>query len=154
MKRVVSEQRLGFVATVCPDGTPNLSPKGTTAVWDGDHLVFADIRSPATVKNLRLNPAIEINVVDPIVRKGFRFKGTGRVLEGGPLFSEIREFFRRERGLNAERVQSIVLIEVTQARPLVSPAYDDGASEQEISERWTRYFTALRGEEAAEAVSD
>jgi len=22
-------QRLGFVASVCPDGTPNLSPKGT-----------------------------------------------------------------------------------------------------------------------------
>ena len=33
MKRVVEEQRLGFVATVSPDGTPNLSPKGTTAVW-------------------------------------------------------------------------------------------------------------------------
>jgi len=46
MKRLVSEQRLGFVATVCPDGTPNLSPKGTTAVWDDDHIVFADIRSP------------------------------------------------------------------------------------------------------------
>ena len=28
MQRVVSEQRLGFIATVCPDGSPNLSPKG------------------------------------------------------------------------------------------------------------------------------
>lgn len=25
MRRVLTEQRLGFVATVCPDGTPNLS---------------------------------------------------------------------------------------------------------------------------------
>src|SRR5690242_17710078 len=32
MKRVVTEQRLAFVATVCPDGTPNLLPKGTSAV--------------------------------------------------------------------------------------------------------------------------
>jgi len=47
MKRVVEEQRLGFVATVCPDGTPNLSPKGTVSVWDDDHLVFANIRSRA-----------------------------------------------------------------------------------------------------------
>ena len=31
MQRVVLEQRLGFHATVCPDGTPNLSPKGTTS---------------------------------------------------------------------------------------------------------------------------
>lgn len=37
MKRVVRDQRLGFVATVCADGTPNLSPKGTTAVWGDEH---------------------------------------------------------------------------------------------------------------------
>ena len=70
MKRVVREQRLGFVATVCPDGTPNLSPKGTTTVWDDDHLVFAHLYSPNTVENLRHNPAIEINVVDVFSRKG------------------------------------------------------------------------------------
>ena len=28
MKRVVRQQRFGFIATVCPDGSPNLSPKG------------------------------------------------------------------------------------------------------------------------------
>jgi hypothetical protein len=43
MKRVVSEQKLGFCATVCHDGSPNLSPKGSTGVWDDDHLFFADI---------------------------------------------------------------------------------------------------------------
>jgi len=76
MKRVVREQRLGFVATVCPDGSPNLSPKGTTNVWDDDHLVFCDLNSPQTVANLREKPAIEVNVVDPIARKGYRFKGS------------------------------------------------------------------------------
>ncbi len=85
MQQVVREQRLGFVATVCPDGTPNLSPKGTTAVLDDDHLVFADIWSPGTVDNLRRNPWIEINVVDPVARKGYRFKGHATVLDGGPL---------------------------------------------------------------------
>lgn len=40
MKRVFEEQALGFVATVSSDGTPNLSPKGTTSVWDDEHLVF------------------------------------------------------------------------------------------------------------------
>lgn len=49
MKRVLDEQRLGFVALVCPDGTPNLSPKGTTTIWDDEHIVFADICSPGTL---------------------------------------------------------------------------------------------------------
>lgn len=52
MKRVVNHQRLAYVASVCSDGTPNMSPKGTTAVWDDDHLVFAHLHSPQTVANI------------------------------------------------------------------------------------------------------
>jgi hypothetical protein len=43
MERVVSEQRLGFVATVCPDGTSSLSPKGTTSSG-----LLPDTSSPGT----------------------------------------------------------------------------------------------------------
>lgn len=74
MKRVLNEQRLGFIASVCPDGTPNLSPKGTTTVWDDEHIIFADICSPGTVANVQQRPIVEINVVDPVARKGYRFK--------------------------------------------------------------------------------
>ena len=120
MKRVVNEQRLGFVATVCPDGTPNLSPKGTTAVWDDDHIVFADIRSPATVANLRRNPSTEINVVDPMVRKGYRFKGVASVLTEGALFERILDFYRAERNLDDSRIRirSFVLVKIEEALPV------------------------------------
>jgi len=93
MKRLVTEQRLAYVATVCPDGTPNVSPKGTIAVWDDDHLVFADIRSPGTIANLKKNPAVELNVVDPFARKGYRFKGRGKAIVEGELFEEIMRFY-------------------------------------------------------------
>ena len=49
MQRVVREQKLGYVATVCPDGTPQPLPKGTKRSWDENRLVFADIASPRTV---------------------------------------------------------------------------------------------------------
>src|SRR6185503_3661471 len=95
MQRVVQEQRLGFVATVCPDGTPNLSPKGTTLVWDDDHLVFANIRSPGTLANLRQNASVEINVVDPFVRKGYRFKGIATILESGVDYDKAIAFYEK-----------------------------------------------------------
>src|SRR5215217_9120725 len=79
MQRVVREQRLGFVASVGADGMPNLSPKGTTDVWDDDHLWFADICSPQTTANIRRGSWVEVNVVDPFVRKGYRFKGPAEV---------------------------------------------------------------------------
>jgi predicted pyridoxine 5'-phosphate oxidase superfamily flavin-nucleotide-binding protein len=43
MRRIVGEQRLCFAATICEDGTANLSPKGTVTVRDDDHLMIADI---------------------------------------------------------------------------------------------------------------
>ena len=70
MKNLLSKQKLGFVATVSPDSTPNLSPKGTIIVWNND-LIFADIKSPNTIANLKKNPSIEINVVDPLIRRGY-----------------------------------------------------------------------------------
>src|SRR3954467_2384274 len=88
MRRVVEEQSLGFVATVRPDGTPSLSPKGTTRVR-GDQLVFLHLCSPGTVANLAVNPAVEVNVVDPILRKGWRFAGRGTVHTSGPVFEQI-----------------------------------------------------------------
>ena len=147
MKRVVRQQRLAFVATVCPDNSPNLSPKGTIAVWDDDHLLFANIRSPQTIKNLRLNPAIEINVVDPFVRKGYRFKGTAAVLDSGAEYEKMIAPFAA-RGVS-NPIGEMVVITVKQARPLISPAYDLGASEQEVRERWERHHEAVRrgGEE-------
>jgi uncharacterized protein len=147
MKRVVREQRLGYVATVCPDHTPNVSPKGTTTVWDDDCLVFADICSPGTVENLRHNPAIEINVVDPILRKGYRFKGSAVVLEGGAQFEEVMEFYRdtyRMHPKTADSVRHVVLVKVERALPLISPIYDLGRTEDEVVARYTKYYGDLR----------
>lgn len=143
MKRVVEEQKLGFVATVCPDGTPNVSPKGTTAVWDDSHLVFGDIRSPRTIANLRQNAAVEVNVVDPVIRKGYRFKGTAEVFEGGQIYDQGIAFYR-DRGVDA-RIGAIVLIHVEHAEPLISPGYDVGATEVEMRDHWLGRLMARFG---------
>jgi predicted pyridoxine 5'-phosphate oxidase superfamily flavin-nucleotide-binding protein len=143
MKRVVEEQRLGFVATVCPDSTPNLSPKGTTAVWDDDHLVFANIRSPGTIANLGQNPNIEVNVVDPFLRKGYRFKGVASVLESGALYEKAVVFYK-ERGSRVSAIREVVIVRVESAHAIDSPAYDFGLTEDEVRARWEQYFASLR----------
>jgi hypothetical protein len=77
MKRVVREQRLGFYATVCEDGSPNLSPKGSTYVLDDDHLFFADIRSPQTVANIRRGFAGRSQRRGSIRAQGLPLQGAG-----------------------------------------------------------------------------
>ena len=143
MKRVVAEQRLGFVATVGPDGLPNLSPKGTMRVLDDDRIMFAEIRSPATIANLAANPAMEINVVDQFSRTGYRFKGTATVIpRGADQFATLIERFPRSQLL--DRYHAIVVLRVTKAAPLTSPAYDVGAREPDLRRSWWAYFESIQ----------
>jgi uncharacterized protein len=153
MRRLI-ESELGFVATVCPDGTPNVSPKGTTLVWDDDHLVFADIRSPGTVANLRANPNVEINVVDQLVRKGYRFKGTASVHTDDDVYERGVAFYEARGTVRArERIRSIVLVDVERALPLTSPAYDLGMTEDEVRERFLGRLAAANDATAADLAS-
>jgi len=141
IKEFVRQEKLGFVATVCPDGTPNLSPKGTTTIWDDDHLVFADIHSPGTVANLLANPSIEINIVDVFTRKGYRFKGIAKVISEGSLFDEVIAFYRNAGSKYI--IHNIILVKVERIIPLLSPVYDTGISEDDVIKRWTAHWDAI-----------
>jgi predicted pyridoxine 5'-phosphate oxidase superfamily flavin-nucleotide-binding protein len=138
MMRTVRTQRLGYVATVAPDGSPMVSPKGSLTVWDDSHLVFADIESPHTVRNLESNPKTEVNVVDPFTRKGYRFTGIGKVLHAGSKFFEILEKYKSE-GSDVRRVRAVVLVQVTHAAPLASPVYATGLTDEEVRRIWEEY---------------
>ncbi|MDJ0895940.1 MAG: pyridoxamine 5'-phosphate oxidase family protein [Alphaproteobacteria bacterium] len=138
MVETLEKQRLGFVATVSENGEPNVSPKGTFVVIDGATIAFGEIRSPMTLENLRARPAVEVNFVDPLARRGFRAKGTATIRErGSAAFLEHIARFDRWGDL-AKRIRNIVVIDVRIAQPLTSPAYDDGATEAELRAQWAK----------------
>ena len=109
---------------------------------DDKTIAFAEIRSPATIRNLRKNPRIEVNFVDPFVRKGYRFTGNTRVVErGNESFDSLLTNFQ---GALVPRMRAIVAITVTKALPLTSPAYDSGQTESEIRCAYTTRFRKLQ----------
>ena len=78
--------KVGWVATAARDGTPNVSIKGSLRVLDDEHLLFADINSLKTRKNLTENPKVAVMVYDSDSRKAFLFKGTVELASMGPLY--------------------------------------------------------------------
>jgi predicted pyridoxine 5'-phosphate oxidase superfamily flavin-nucleotide-binding protein len=142
MRRVIEEQRLGFVATAAPDGTPNVSPKGTFVVLDDRTIAFGEIRSPGTMRNLRANPRIEVNFVDVFARSGYRFAGLATLVERGD--DNFDTLLLKLRSALSSRIRTIVTITVTRALPLTSPAYDDGKTEAELRRVWTARFRMLQ----------
>ncbi len=141
IKDFLNLQKLGYVATVSPEGKPNISPKGTIIGWTSTILAFADIRSPDTMRNLQSNPHVEINVIDPLSRKGYLFKGQARIIKDNALFEEILNHYRNN-GVKSP-INSIVLMDVSSVSEVTSPLYDMGISEQEIKSKWKKHFENL-----------
>ena len=139
IKNFVNFQKLGYVATISNDGTPNLSPKGTIAVIDESTMVFADIRSPQTIQNLQENPSIEINVVDPFQRLGYRFKGNGRIINEGSEFDRVLDYYVN-LGVKS-KISSIVMVDVKSMSEVTSPSYDLGATKDELVSKWKKYYS-------------
>ena len=139
--KFVSQQKLGFVATVSPNGTPNLSPKGTISVLDENTLVFANIRSPQTIENLEKNPSIEINIVDPFSRRGYRFKGIAKIISDGEEYNKILLSYK-QNGIQTT-IKSIVMVNVKQILEVTSPLYDVGYTEEELKIKWKKYYSSF-----------
>ena len=141
IRKFVSQQKLGFVATVSPDRKPNLSPKGTISVLDKNTLVFANIRSPQTIENLEKNPSIEINIVDLFSRRGYRFKGIAKIISDGEEYNKIILSYR-QNGIQTT-IKSIVIVNVKQILEVTSPLYDVGYTEEELRIKWKKYYSSF-----------
>ena len=138
IKNFVNFQKLGYVATISADNTPNLSPKGTIMVLDELHLAFADIHSPNTVQNLKSNSSIEINVVDPFSRRGYRFKGIAEIISSGDNFNKIISYYKTS-GIKSS-IKSIILVKIEKLSELLSPSYDLGHTEETLKTKWKKYY--------------
>jgi uncharacterized protein len=140
MRTIIAGCGLAYVATASRDAVPNLSPKGSLAVWDDEHLYFADIASPQTMRNLRENPRIEVNCVDIIRRRGYRFFGHAQIVKEGPVFERAAADLLNTHGPQYP-CKHAVLITIESARPLLSPAYvfnEPPVTEEELSAAWAR----------------
>ena len=141
IKTFLEIQKLGYVATVSSDGKPNISPKGTIIAWSDNLLAFANIRSPDTLMNLQNNPFVEINVIDPLSRKGYLFIGTAKIIENTPLYVEILNHYRTN-GIKSP-INSIVIVDVSSVSEVTSPLYDLGQTEEEIKLKWKLFFNNM-----------
>jgi uncharacterized protein len=79
--------------------------------------------------------------VTGLVRKGHRFKGRAVVHRSDEIFERGCQMYR-SAGLTIE-IRAVVLIRVERALPLISPAYDRGSTEEQVKNRWRRYWRKL-----------
>lgn len=144
MKDLIATFPLGFVATVTLDGAPAVSHKGTFLVLDDVTIAYGDIRSPGTRRNLMVNPAVEVNFVDPFKRKAVRVTGSAVIHPNrSEWFGDMHPNWQEVFGDLAKRITSLVAIKIESASEIWTPPYDDGVTEAEMIATYKARFGAL-----------
>ena len=133
LKEIISNFSVGAVASVNDDETPAVSPKATFVILDDYSIAFGDIRSPGTVSNLQKRPNTEINFVDILNRKAARIRGTASVVaKDSERGQRLVTIFKKHWEPYVPVMKNFVVIQITEASLVTSPAYDLGLTSDEL----------------------
>ena len=144
-KQLIERFPLDYVATVTEDGMPAVSPKGTFFVLDDETIAFGEIRSPGTMANLAHQAKAEVNFADIWLRKAVRIFGTTEICDrGSDEFNRLFPIWEEAFPALAHRINAIVKIKAERVKPIATPPYDDGATEEEMialyKQKWSDIY--------------
>jgi uncharacterized protein len=122
MKDLVASQQC-FIATVNPDGTPNIGPKRSTRVLDDEHLAYNEVTAKQTWGNVQHGSTVAIAVVDRERLKGFRFVGSPEVITSGELYEQAVAAAAKRPGMALPK--AVVKIKITKIYNLGFPGAGD-----------------------------
>ena len=122
VKKSIEESVLCWLATADQSGMPNCSPKEVFTFRGTDELIIANIASPESVKNIRVNPKVCVSFVHVFKQKGFKLKGNARyIVSSDESYAELYESVRYLAG--DFPVQGIIKIVITGVAPILAPSY-------------------------------
>jgi len=100
------------------DGQPDIAYKGSTMVWDKDHLAWWERSKRETFAALGTNPKVAVWVRNPVrERRSLRFYGEARVVESGPERDAVWErVVQIEKDMDKERTGVAVIVRVDRVR--------------------------------------
>lgn len=123
VRDAVERSVLCWLATSDENGQPNVSPKEAFAVADGHTIVVANIASPRSAKNIRVNGKVCLSFVDVFVQKGFKVMGSATEMK--PSETEYSRWVRPLRAVIGDRfpIRSVFIVRAVAVEPIVAPSY-------------------------------
>ena len=108
-----------LVATVSPDGIPNVGFKGSVMVFDDTSLAYWERTLQGTMENVAANPHVMILFRNPATRAAWRFVGKATVHKEGTLREQVMaRTVQAELDRDPERKGYAVIVQVEKVLPL------------------------------------
>ena len=119
----IEDSVLCWLATSSADNIPNVSPKEIFAAIERDTIVIANIASPQSAANIRVNPNVCVSFIDILVQKGFQVKGMATLVKKDDAeFGDLAKPLLKQ---TAGRFPFATVFKIVAAsfKPIVAPRY-------------------------------
>ena len=122
-----------LVGTVLPSGFAQVSPRGSTMVFDDEHIALWERGKGSTNENLRDGTKVTVFLRKPALRESgllpkggiARFYGIAAIHRSGPAYEEVWQgLVQPEKDRDPEKKGYAVLIKVERAEDLDGKALD------------------------------
>jgi hypothetical protein len=108
-----------LVATVSPDGVPNVGYKGSMMVFDDTSLAYWERTLQGALANVQENPNVMVLFRNPATRAAWRFVGQATLHKDGPLREQVMaRTVPAELDRDPERKGYAVIIAVEKVLPM------------------------------------
>ena len=127
---------LCWLASVDPDGVPNVTPKQAFRIADDGRVLIADIASAGSVRNLKANPLACVSFLDVFRQTGFKLVGRAEIL--GPEDAQFEAARQSLQTLIGPKftIRHVIAVTVTKVERIRAPSYVlFGASEADMMDQ-------------------
>ena len=112
-----TDEKFGIWATSSKEGVPSLSVRGSTFVWDDDHLAFWERSRQSGAEHIEENPHVAMFYLDYKGKVGWRFYGEAKLYKEVEMRQKIMDrTIKAELDKDPERKGYGVLIRIDKIR--------------------------------------
>lgn len=123
IKKYIEKSVLCWLATSDKDNFPNVSPKEIFTFQGNSTFLIAHLASPNSVNNIKQNPKVCVSFVDVFVQKGYKLKGTAKIIEKGSSDFELKLKPLTDLFSDKFPIKAVIEIEITKVEPIAAPSY-------------------------------
>ncbi len=114
---------LCWLASVCEDLQPNVSPKEMFMVQDPNTLLIANIASPISISNIERHEKVCVSLLNIFIQKGIKIYGLAKnIIQDHEEFPAYKKLLT-DRYSDAFPIKSVIKVTITQVFPIVAPSY-------------------------------
>jgi predicted pyridoxine 5'-phosphate oxidase superfamily flavin-nucleotide-binding protein len=123
IKQYINQSVLCWLATSDEDNFPNVSPKEMFTFVEEDKLLIANIASPNSIQNIKVNNKVCVSFVDVFVQKGFKIKGIARIIEEKDIDFETKVEIIKALFTDKFPIHELIEIEAYKIESIKAPSY-------------------------------